>query len=90
MVWNDGMTLLTLQHESSGHITVTLEDFAAMSKYSNRLELRCLNFEFAGSHPHIRNSDIHVGINFQHARSIRTANILTQPRFTAVGRIFTI
>ena len=36
MVWNDGMTLLTLQHESSGNITVTLEDFAAMSKYSEQ------------------------------------------------------
>ena len=36
MVWNDGMTLLTLQHESNGNITVTLEDFAAMAKYSDQ------------------------------------------------------
>jgi len=36
MFWNDGTTLLTLQHEPSGNITVTLEDFAAMSKYSEQ------------------------------------------------------
>ena len=36
MAWNDGATLLTLQHEWNGSITVTLEDFAAMSKYSEQ------------------------------------------------------
>jgi hypothetical protein len=36
MAWNDGTTLLTLQHEWNGDITVTLEDFAAMSKYSEQ------------------------------------------------------
>jgi hypothetical protein len=56
IVWNDGTTLLTLQHESSGNITVTLEDFAALSKSSDRSGLRCQNFEFAASHPHARNS----------------------------------
>lgn len=37
MVWNDGITLLNLQHEQSGNITVTLEDFAARSKYSEQV-----------------------------------------------------
>jgi hypothetical protein len=37
LVWNDGITLLNLQRESSGNITVTLEDFAAMSKYSDQV-----------------------------------------------------
>lgn len=33
-IWNDGTTTLTLKHESNGDITILLEDFAAMSKYS--------------------------------------------------------
>jgi hypothetical protein len=37
MVWNDGITLLSLQHEPSGNITVTLEDFAATSRYSEQV-----------------------------------------------------
>lgn len=37
MVWNDGITLLSLQHEPSGNITATLEDFAATSKYSEQV-----------------------------------------------------
>ena len=35
-VWNDGATQLTLEHESNGNVTVTLEDFAAMSRYSEQ------------------------------------------------------
>lgn len=35
--WNDGITVLSLQHEPSGNITVTLEDFAAMSRYSEQV-----------------------------------------------------
>jgi hypothetical protein len=35
-VWNDGTTLLSLRHELSGNITITLEDLAAMSKYSEQ------------------------------------------------------
>jgi len=35
-VWNDGTTVLSLRHEISGNITVTLEDLVAMSKYSEK------------------------------------------------------
>ena len=35
-VWNDGTTVLSLRHELNGNITVTLEDLAAMSKYSEQ------------------------------------------------------
>ena len=35
-VWNDGTTILNLRHELTGNITVTLEDFAAMSRYSEQ------------------------------------------------------
>jgi hypothetical protein len=37
MYWNDGITLLSLQHESNGNITATLEDVAAISKYSEQV-----------------------------------------------------
>ena len=33
-VWNDGATTLSFRHEPSGEITIILEDFVAMSKYS--------------------------------------------------------
>ena len=35
-VWLDGTTVLSLQHELSGNITITLEDSVAMSKYSEQ------------------------------------------------------
>ena len=35
-VWNDGTTVLSFRHESDGNITTILEDFAAMSKYSEQ------------------------------------------------------
>jgi len=35
-VWNDGATGLTLKHETSGNITIWLEDFAATSRYSEQ------------------------------------------------------
>jgi hypothetical protein len=35
-VWNDGTTVLSFRHESNGNITVILEDFAVMSKYSEQ------------------------------------------------------
>ena len=35
-VWNDGTTVLSLRHELNGNITITLEDLAAMSKYSEQ------------------------------------------------------
>jgi hypothetical protein len=35
-VWHDGTTLLSLQHQLSGNITVRLEDVAAMAKYSEQ------------------------------------------------------
>ena len=35
-VWNDGATVLSFRHESSGEITIILEDFAVMSKYSEQ------------------------------------------------------
>jgi len=34
--WNDGVTALCFKHELSGNIVITLEDFAAMSKYSEQ------------------------------------------------------
>jgi hypothetical protein len=36
-VWNDGVTALTLRHESTGSVTILLEDQTAMSKYADRL-----------------------------------------------------
>ena len=35
-VWRDGTTLLSLKHQSNGNIAVTLEDVAAMSRYSEQ------------------------------------------------------
>ena len=35
-VWHDGTTLLSLQHQLSGNITVRLEDVAAMTRYSEQ------------------------------------------------------
>jgi hypothetical protein len=37
MVWNDGVSVLSLQREPNGNITVTLEDFAATSRYSEQV-----------------------------------------------------
>ena len=34
--WNDGATALCFKHEPSGNIVITLEDLAAMSKYSEQ------------------------------------------------------
>jgi hypothetical protein len=34
--WHDGTTTLNLRHELNGNITITLEDSAAMSKYSEQ------------------------------------------------------
>ena len=35
-IWQDGTTMLNLRHELNGNITITLEDSAAMSKYSDQ------------------------------------------------------
>ena len=35
-VWRDGTTLLSLKHQPNGNIAVTLEDVAAMSRYSEQ------------------------------------------------------
>ena len=35
-VWHDGTTVLSLQHELSGNITIILEDSVAMSRYSEQ------------------------------------------------------
>jgi hypothetical protein len=35
-IWQDGTTMLNLRHELNGNITITLEDAAAMSKYSDQ------------------------------------------------------
>ena len=35
-VWHDGTTLLSLKHQTNGNISITLEDVAAMSRYSEQ------------------------------------------------------
>jgi hypothetical protein len=35
-VWHDGTTLLSLKHQPNGNIAITLEDVAAMSRYSEQ------------------------------------------------------
>jgi hypothetical protein len=35
-VWNDGITALSFRRDSSGNITIILEDFIVMSKYSEQ------------------------------------------------------
>jgi hypothetical protein len=35
-LWNDGTTALSFRHESSGNITIILEDVAMMAKYSEQ------------------------------------------------------
>ena len=35
-VWDDGTTVLRLRHELNGNIVVTLEDFSAMSRYTEQ------------------------------------------------------
>ena len=35
-LWNDGTTSLSFRHESSGNITIILEDVAMMAKYSEQ------------------------------------------------------